>query len=151
MFCFTSCSQWLHESLGAEKNDQNTAYKNAPGENIDRFKRSDYATHTCHIYIYLIHYNHTKNRWCLYPIMCCLLCLSREKKKKHVVEHRSSAILGRASIRGKVITSGMQANPAAWMEPLSRRACPLGKSPWLAAWFLKIHGLAMKSMPKLKG
>ena len=45
--------QWLHGFLGAEKNDQNAAYRNEPGENIDRFKRSDYATHTYHIYIYI--------------------------------------------------------------------------------------------------
>ena len=30
-----------------------TPDKNAPGENIDRFKRSDYATNTYHIYIYI--------------------------------------------------------------------------------------------------
>lgn len=73
--------QWLHGFLGAEKNDQNAAYRNEPGENIDRFKRSDYATHTYHIYIYiiLIHYNHTKNIWFI-PYHVFLLCLSREKK-----------------------------------------------------------------------
>ena len=72
--------QWLHGFLGAEKNDQNAAYRNEPGENIDRFKRSDYATHTYHIYIYNTNTLQSYKKYMVYTLSCVSFMFVTRKK-----------------------------------------------------------------------